>query len=103
MTGCEQRIEFKTITDYWTQFFIKTSKEKKWKSNSVCRCGSIMKQGIPDEDDHMRAICTQCGFIHYLNPKMVVGCIPQWGDQILLCRRNIEPGKGKWTLPAGLS
>lgn len=65
------------------------------------RCGGIMKQGVPDDDDHMRAICTQCDFIHYLNPKMVVGCIPQWGDQVLMCRRNIEPGKGKWTLPAG--
>ena len=64
-------------------------------------CGGTMEQGIPDDDDHMRAICTKCGFIHYLNPKMVVGCIPQWGDQILMCKRNIEPGKGKWTLPAG--
>ncbi|SMC37840.1 ADP-ribose pyrophosphatase YjhB, NUDIX family [Desulfocicer vacuolatum DSM 3385] len=64
-------------------------------------CGGNMKQGIPHGDDHMRAICTQCGFIHYLNPKVVVGCIPQWGDKILMCKRNIEPGKGKWTLPAG--
>jgi len=64
-------------------------------------CGGTMEQGIPDGDDHMRAICTKCGFIHYLNPKVVVGCIPQWRDQILMCKRNIEPGKGKWTLPAG--
>ncbi|MBF0199915.1 MAG: NUDIX domain-containing protein, partial [Desulfamplus sp.] len=51
--------------------------------------------------DHMRAVCTRCGFIHYLNPKVVVGTIPVYGDSILLCRRNIEPRKGHWTLPAG--
>ncbi len=64
-------------------------------------CGGIMEQRIPEDDDHVRAVCTQCGFIHYLNPKTVVGCIPEYGEEILLCRRNIEPGKGKWTLPAG--
>ncbi len=39
--------------------------------------------------------------IHYLNPKLVVGCIPEWEGQILLCRRAIEPRRGLWTLPAG--
>src|SRR5690606_22141459 len=42
-----------------------------------------------------------CQLIHYQNPKMVVGCIPEWEDRILLCRRAIEPHRGKWTLPAG--
>lgn len=64
-------------------------------------CGGAMEQRIPEGDDHLRAVCTQCGFIHYLNPTMVVGCIPEYEDKILLCRRNIEPGKGEWTLPAG--
>lgn len=39
--------------------------------------------------------------IHYQNPKIVVGCIPEWQDQILLCKRAIEPRYGLWTFPAG--
>jgi ADP-ribose pyrophosphatase YjhB (NUDIX family) len=46
-------------------------------------------------------VCDGCGTIHYQNPKLVVGCIPEWKDNILLCRRAIEPRLGKWTLPAG--
>ena len=42
-----------------------------------------------------------CGAIHYQNPKVVVGCLPEWKDQVLLCRRAIEPRHGLWTLPAG--
>ena len=39
--------------------------------------------------------------IHYENPKLVAGTIPEWEGRILLCRRAIEPRHGKWTLPAG--
>ena len=46
-------------------------------------------------------ICTVCGTIHYENPLNVVGTVPVWSDQVLLCRRNIEPRYGLWTLPAG--
>jgi ADP-ribose pyrophosphatase YjhB (NUDIX family) len=65
------------------------------------QCGSRVKQEIPHGDDRLRDICTQCGFIHYHNPKMVVGCIPVWEEKILLVKRSIEPRYGKWTLPAG--
>lgn len=64
-------------------------------------CGSPAEQKIPLDDDHVRAVCTHCGQVHYSNPKMVVGCIPELNGQVLLCKRNIEPRKGKWTLPAG--
>jgi ADP-ribose pyrophosphatase YjhB (NUDIX family) len=64
-------------------------------------CGSPNKQEVPVDDDHVRSVCTDCGEIHYSNPKMVVGCIPEFDGKILLCKRNIEPQKGKWTLPAG--
>lgn len=64
-------------------------------------CGSPVESKIPSDDDHVRSVCTNCGLIHYNNPKMVVGCIPELNGQILLCKRNIEPQKGKWTLPAG--
>ena len=46
-------------------------------------------------------MCGICGTIHYENPKMVVGAIPEWEGKVLLCRRAIEPRHGFWTLPAG--
>ena len=67
-----------------------------------CRvCGSHVSYRIPADDNRDRAICDACGEIHYENPINVVGTLPVWGDQVLLCRRNIEPRKGFWTLPAG--
>ncbi len=56
---------------------------------------------IPEGDDRLRLVCPDCGFIHYDNPKMVVGAVVRYGDRILLCRRAIAPRKGYWTLPAG--
>jgi len=64
-------------------------------------CGSSLSIKIPNGDDRSRYVCESCGMVHYRNPKMVVGCIPTWGDRILLCRRSIEPRYGKWTIPAG--
>ncbi len=64
-------------------------------------CGDRMEARIPDDDDHVRPVCCRCGHVHYENPKLVVGCIPVLGDRVLLCKRNIAPQKGKWTLPAG--
>ena len=64
-------------------------------------CGSAVQLRIPADDTRPRAICDACGVIHYRNPKMVVGTIPVWDDQVLLCRRAIEPRHGFWTLPAG--
>jgi ADP-ribose pyrophosphatase YjhB (NUDIX family) len=42
-----------------------------------------------------------CSEIHYQNPKIVVGCVPERDGRILLCRRAIEPRLGFWTVPAG--
>lgn len=69
--------------------------------NYCSQCGSPVCLSIPKGDNLPRHVCVQCGTIHYLNPKLVVGCIAEWGDQILLCRRAIEPRHGLWTLPAG--
>lgn len=67
-----------------------------------CRaCGNPVNHVIPPEDTRVRAVCPTCGTIHYQNPLSVVGTIPFWEDQVLLCQRNIEPRKGFWTLPAG--
>jgi ADP-ribose pyrophosphatase YjhB (NUDIX family) len=60
-----------------------------------------VRLGIPDGDDRPRFICDACVTVHYQNPKLIAGCIPVWNDQILLCKRAIEPRKGYWTLPAG--
>lgn len=68
-----------------------------------CRnCGIAVVYRIPEDGDTKeRAICPACATIHYENPLNVVGTVPYWGDKILLCKRNIEPRFGKWTLPAG--
>lgn len=55
----------------------------------------------PDGDDRERRICTTCGFVDYVNPKIVAGSVVTKGDKILLCKRAIDPRKGFWTLPAG--
>ena len=65
------------------------------------QCGALVSRSTPAGDTHERFVCDACQTIHYQNPKMVVGCIPEWEDQILLCRRAIEPRLGLWTLPAG--
>ena len=56
---------------------------------------------IPPGDDKERRVCQRCDFIDYQNPKIVAGSVVLKGDQILLCKRAIEPRKGFWTLPAG--
>lgn len=56
---------------------------------------------VPEGDDKPRLVCGDCGWIHYVNPKIVVGAVCSLGDRILLCRRAIEPRRGFWTLPAG--
>ena len=69
--------------------------------NYCSNCGNTVELGTPPGDDRPRHLCPSCGTIHYENPKVVVGCIPEMGDKILLCRRAIEPRSGMWTLPAG--
>ena len=66
-----------------------------------CHCGSDVVHKVPEGDSLLRAICEQCGHIQYQNPKLVVGCLPVYGDRILMCKRAIEPRYGLWTLPAG--
>ena len=64
-------------------------------------CGASVSQKIPPGDNVLRYVCEHCQAIHYHNPKIVAGCIPEWENQILLCRRAIEPRLGLWTFPAG--
>ncbi len=64
-------------------------------------CGGTLNRRIPPGDDRERHVCDHCRRVYYENPKMVVGCIPEWEERILMCRRAIAPARGKWTLPAG--
>lgn len=64
-------------------------------------CGHATTLRVPSGDNRTRDCCDHCGAVHYVNPRPVVGTIPVWGEQVLLCKRAIEPRYGKWTLPAG--
>ena len=64
-------------------------------------CGHPVQIRIPEGDTLPRAVCGNCGTVHYENPRVVVGCVPEWHGRILLCRRAIEPRRGYWTAPAG--
>lgn len=87
--------------------------KKCWANDEICitrhvsrmnycsQCGAPLIQKIPPGDNLLRHVCGQCEAIHYHNPKIVAGCIPEWAGQILLCRRAIEPRRGLWTIPAG--
>ena len=64
-------------------------------------CGGSVRYEVPADDNRERAVCSVCHAVHYENPLNVVGTVPAWDDKVLLCRRNIEPRYGYWTLPAG--
>lgn len=64
-------------------------------------CGNSVALQIPAGDDRERFVCTTCELIHYINPRVIVGCVPVYEGRVLLCKRAIEPRKNYWTLPAG--
>jgi ADP-ribose pyrophosphatase YjhB (NUDIX family) len=65
------------------------------------QCGAPVELRVPPGDSLPRHVCPRCATVHYLNPKLVIGCVAEWQGDILLCRRAIEPRYGFWTLPAG--
>ena len=69
--------------------------------NFCSHCGERVSLRVPEGDNRPRHVCESCGRIHYQNPRIIAGCLPVYGDQVLLCRRAIEPRYGYWTLPAG--
>lgn len=69
--------------------------------NYCSQCGKPVILRIPEGDNRERHVCEHCDVIHYQNPRIIAGCIPCHGDQVLLCKRAIEPRYGLWTLPAG--
>jgi ADP-ribose pyrophosphatase YjhB (NUDIX family) len=69
--------------------------------NYCSECGAPVALRVPPGDNLPRHVCDACGTIHYQNPRLVVGCVPEHEGRILLCRRAIEPRRGYWTVPAG--
>ena len=70
-------------------------------ANQPSSSGAQFDLKVPDGDDRARQVCSTCGFINYVNPKIVVGTVALQDGKVLLCKRAIEPRRGFWTLPAG--
>jgi ADP-ribose pyrophosphatase YjhB (NUDIX family) len=69
--------------------------------NFCSNCGNPVVLKVPEGDLLPRHVCDRCGIVHYVNPKLVVGSVPEYQGRLLLCRRGIEPRRGFWTIPAG--
>ena len=67
--------------------------------NFCSHCGQPVRLVVPEGDNVQRHVCIGCGTVHYQNPKIVAGCVPEYDGAILLCRRAIEPRRGYWTIP----
>jgi len=65
------------------------------------RCAGRLEERYIEVEQHVRKVCSSCGYIFYMNPKVVAAAVPRQGDQIWLLRRNIQPGLGCWTFPGG--
>lgn len=85
------------MTSHAPSFYFPAPRTQKF----CTQCGNATTHRIPPDDSRERDVCEHCGAVHYHNPLNVVGVVPVWGDQVLLCRRAIEPRRGLWTLPAG--
>ncbi|QDU78958.1 NADH pyrophosphatase [Polystyrenella longa] len=68
---------------------------------SYCPEEHGFEKKVPCGDDKQRYVCRDCDWVHYENPKIIVGAVCTWENKILMCRRGIEPRVGYWTIPAG--
>lgn len=69
--------------------------------NYCSLCGGEITQQVPPDDNRPRYVCLSCRTVHYQNPRIVAGCLPEYDGKVLLCKRAINPRYGYWTLPAG--
>ncbi len=65
------------------------------------RCGGPLTAQRPPGEERVRAVCARCGYVHYVNPRVVCGTLPVWAGRVWLLRRAIEPRRGYWSHPAG--
>jgi ADP-ribose pyrophosphatase YjhB (NUDIX family) len=78
-----------------------TKKPRGTTLNYCPQCATKVNIEIPAGDHLPRYVCNACDTVLYENPKLVVGCVAEYDDRILLCKRAIEPRLGYWTVPAG--
>src|SRR5687768_10806013 len=65
-------------------------------------CGGPLESRLLKDGDPARLVCARCGFVFYLDPKLAVGTIiTEQQGRVVLVRRAIEPGYGKWVFPGG--
>src|SRR5919109_4618965 len=79
---------------------ILTPSSREHVSHGYClQCGTPLELRL--QEDRQRPTCPNCGFIHYLDPKVAVAVVLGDADGVLLGRRGIDPGSGRWSFPAG--
>jgi ADP-ribose pyrophosphatase YjhB (NUDIX family) len=70
--------------------------------NYCSRCGTELRFGVIDGEHRERLGCPSCGYIAYVNPRLVVTTLPVTDDgRLILLRRGIDPGRGSWAQPGG--
>jgi ADP-ribose pyrophosphatase YjhB (NUDIX family) len=70
--------------------------------NYCTRCGAPLRLTQVEDEERERLLCTDCGYIAYVNPRLVVTTIPVTdAGEVVLLRRGIEPGLGNWAQPGG--
>lgn len=65
------------------------------------KCGGLLEQRLPQQDDRPRLICKECDFVFYINPTPAVAVILLKNNKVVLVKRKYEPKRGAWSLPAG--
>ena len=70
--------------------------------NHCSRCGAALRLGMVPGEDRERLACGACGFVAYVNPRLVVTCLPVTdAGEVMLLRRGTDPGRGLWAQPGG--
>jgi 8-oxo-dGTP diphosphatase len=67
--------------------------------NYCPRCGTPLIR--EERFGQIRPVCPQCGWIHFIDPKVAAAVLIEQDGRVLLVRRDNEPFRGLWTLPAG--
>jgi len=64
-------------------------------------CAGPLAERLLKPGEPKRLVCTRCGFIFYIDPKLAVLSVVPYQGGVVLVRRAIEPGYGLWVAPGG--